>query len=400
MLEVTEATLLDHAPRCAPALHELHALGVQLCVDDFGARHTSLRMLRDLPVSSVKIDRSFVSGLGTNATTRRSSPPSSRSRTRSARSHRAGNRHGAPALGSPVARLRPRPGLLLRVPAARRDRAGARAPPPPLPRAPLRRLSLLSPSASSGGGSATPSPGLRTSCAAGPTRRCRSRGRRSSAARSPTRPRARRRSLRAAAARPVRGHAGSPCSRRPRHSAHGQLTRSSSSPNTVSVPSAQRTVRPDVRSSSTRSGDGFLGQVHRHGGESDASGRAAELNGGDGSLRDSSPTPRSPPRSARCRAGRARATRSSGRSSARRSPTRSRSSCASASSPRRPNHHPDLDVRWRKVRVALTTHDAGGLTAARRRPRRADHEAFAPAEHDELTWRSRSRSASSSRCSS
>ena len=25
-------------------------------------------------------------------------------------------------------------------------------------------------------------------------------------------------------------------------------------------------------------------------------------------------------------------------------------------------HHPDLDVRWRKVRVALTTHDSGGLT--------------------------------------
>ena len=27
------------------------------------------------------------------------------------------------------------------------------------------------------------------------------------------------------------------------------------------------------------------------------------------------------------------------------------------------NHHPDIDVRWRTVRVALTTHDAGGLTA-------------------------------------
>jgi len=26
------------------------------------------------------------------------------------------------------------------------------------------------------------------------------------------------------------------------------------------------------------------------------------------------------------------------------------------------NHHPDLDIRWRSVRVALTTHDAGGLT--------------------------------------
>ncbi len=27
------------------------------------------------------------------------------------------------------------------------------------------------------------------------------------------------------------------------------------------------------------------------------------------------------------------------------------------------NHHPDIDVRWRTVRIALTTHDAGGLTA-------------------------------------
>jgi 4a-hydroxytetrahydrobiopterin dehydratase len=26
------------------------------------------------------------------------------------------------------------------------------------------------------------------------------------------------------------------------------------------------------------------------------------------------------------------------------------------------NHHPDLDIRWRKVRVALTTHDEGGLS--------------------------------------
>lgn len=26
------------------------------------------------------------------------------------------------------------------------------------------------------------------------------------------------------------------------------------------------------------------------------------------------------------------------------------------------NHHPDIDIRWRRVRLALTTHDAGGLT--------------------------------------
>jgi 4a-hydroxytetrahydrobiopterin dehydratase len=29
----------------------------------------------------------------------------------------------------------------------------------------------------------------------------------------------------------------------------------------------------------------------------------------------------------------------------------------------RADHHPDLDVRWKRVRVLLTTHDAGGLTA-------------------------------------
>ncbi|MCG5212722.1 4a-hydroxytetrahydrobiopterin dehydratase [Streptosporangium sp. KLBMP 9127] len=28
------------------------------------------------------------------------------------------------------------------------------------------------------------------------------------------------------------------------------------------------------------------------------------------------------------------------------------------------NHHPDIDIRWRKVHLALTTHDAGGLTEA------------------------------------
>jgi EAL domain-containing protein (putative c-di-GMP-specific phosphodiesterase class I) len=66
ILEVTEAALLDVGDRCAPVLHELNELGVQLCVDDFGAQHSSVRMLRDLPVSTLKIDRSFVTGLGTN----------------------------------------------------------------------------------------------------------------------------------------------------------------------------------------------------------------------------------------------------------------------------------------------------------------------------------------------
>jgi 4a-hydroxytetrahydrobiopterin dehydratase len=43
----------------------------------------------------------------------------------------------------------------------------------------------------------------------------------------------------------------------------------------------------------------------------------------------------------------------------------------------RANHHPDLDIRWRKVRAALTTHDAGGLTALDAELASAISDAFA-----------------------
>ncbi|WP_327047416.1 4a-hydroxytetrahydrobiopterin dehydratase [Microbispora sp. NBC_01189] len=48
------------------------------------------------------------------------------------------------------------------------------------------------------------------------------------------------------------------------------------------------------------------------------------------------------------------------------------------------NHHPDIDIRWRTLHLALTTHDAGGLTdldyklAARIDAIVADHEAGSP----------------------
>ena len=64
VLEATETVLLEVGARCAPVLRELCGLGIQLAVDDFGAYHSSLHMLRDLPVSSLKIDRSFVTELG------------------------------------------------------------------------------------------------------------------------------------------------------------------------------------------------------------------------------------------------------------------------------------------------------------------------------------------------
>jgi diguanylate cyclase (GGDEF)-like protein len=65
-LEVTESALLvDDA--AAKALRELHADGFRIAVDDFGTGYSSLTHLKLLPVSTVKIDRSFVAGVGEDA---------------------------------------------------------------------------------------------------------------------------------------------------------------------------------------------------------------------------------------------------------------------------------------------------------------------------------------------
>ncbi len=61
-LEVTESALVDERVALA-RLGELRALGLRLAIDDFGSGYSSLAYLRRLPVSEVKIDRSFVAGL-------------------------------------------------------------------------------------------------------------------------------------------------------------------------------------------------------------------------------------------------------------------------------------------------------------------------------------------------
>nr|WP_276610849.1 EAL domain-containing protein [Kineococcus siccus] len=63
-LEMTESAILADPARARSVLQDLADLGVTLAIDDFGAGYTSLGLVKDLPVHTLKIDRSFVSAMG------------------------------------------------------------------------------------------------------------------------------------------------------------------------------------------------------------------------------------------------------------------------------------------------------------------------------------------------
>ncbi|MCB0961995.1 MAG: EAL domain-containing protein, partial [Acidimicrobiales bacterium] len=65
-LEITETTLMHDTEMARQRLSELRDLGVSLAVDDFGTGYSSLQYVQRFPIDVIKIDRSFVTGLGTN----------------------------------------------------------------------------------------------------------------------------------------------------------------------------------------------------------------------------------------------------------------------------------------------------------------------------------------------
>jgi len=71
LLEITESLLMDDDRRIRDVLAEFRRMGIRLAVDDFGTGYSALSYLREFPVNTLKIDRSFIRDIGVSSSHRR-----------------------------------------------------------------------------------------------------------------------------------------------------------------------------------------------------------------------------------------------------------------------------------------------------------------------------------------
>ncbi|MFP3907230.1 MAG: putative bifunctional diguanylate cyclase/phosphodiesterase, partial [Acidimicrobiales bacterium] len=65
-LEITENAVMQNLQEATETLHALRSLGVSLAIDDFGTGFSTMSQLKQLPVDALKVDQSFVFGIGTD----------------------------------------------------------------------------------------------------------------------------------------------------------------------------------------------------------------------------------------------------------------------------------------------------------------------------------------------
>jgi EAL domain-containing protein (putative c-di-GMP-specific phosphodiesterase class I) len=69
-LEITESALLDDPTQTLAILKQIRALGIGVSIDDFGTGYSSMAYLNQMPITELKVDRSFVSQLTTGENNR------------------------------------------------------------------------------------------------------------------------------------------------------------------------------------------------------------------------------------------------------------------------------------------------------------------------------------------